>query len=448
MIGQRLGHGMEDLLKNRQNVVTGPPDELNERLAALEKYFTRDWLAHSNSNPLQKLWNHKDALATNQLLLLGDAIVGLEALDQAWVAKQVKEIKYGPPNNRKGAAFELLGLNLFNCSSQRVVPAPSNNPDFDGHVYLQDGGCLELSLKNYGTSTHEALVLEHGAMVEKICKSSLSNASKNGLDLRIIGFCYPNQSAWKELELALPQLINGIQLPPGQNWQVYLSPISTESNPLSPYHLSYRITMLIPHHANEQQNLISKLDEASANAAKHAALTLTDVCRSVFVHLPESASIQSCVQWAIAYFIEKPDSLIDLVIFYQPAVVTDLESGRSAIHHGFQMVPGPRFPAWEQGHSGPKRKVVVNAYIGTVGPPSKKILVNDRGAQLPGDPWYIFQSGHIFTVVQQTPEGRIDARLAMLAPGVMRHAVVMSKDGMALEIRGIFPPECGLRILQ
>jgi hypothetical protein len=90
----------------------------------------------------------------------------------------------------------------------------------------------------------------------------------------------------------------------------------------------------------------------------------------------------------------------------------------------------------------------MNAYIGTVGPPSKKILVNDRGAQLPGDPWYIFQSGNIFTVAQQTPDGRIDARLAMLAPGVMRHSVVMSKDDMTLEIRGIFPPECGLRILQ
>jgi hypothetical protein len=84
--------------------------------------------------------------------------------------------------------------------------------------------------------------------------------------------------------------------------------------------LSYQVTILVPHHSNERQNLITKLDEAYANAQRHAKHDI-DLCRGVLVHLPENASVKSCEAWARQYFLDRPEGLVDLVLLYQANVV-------------------------------------------------------------------------------------------------------------------------------
>ena len=127
----------------------------NARLDAVVKTFGADWLGRDHSNPVQALWSRKDAQATNELLLLGDAIVNLSTADARWVKRQVDLIKKGDTGTRAGALFELLGLNLFHAPGQQVLPAAANNPGYDGSVVFDDGSSLMLSIKNHGISSKE-----------------------------------------------------------------------------------------------------------------------------------------------------------------------------------------------------------------------------------------------------------------------------------------------------
>ena len=105
---------MLDYLKNRFNPIRDVDLKLlNEMLCAVDNQFGEKWLKSGNANPVQLLWCREDPLATNELFLLGDAILRGQAVDQKWVQEQVKIIKSGDSNNRQGALFELLALSMF-----------------------------------------------------------------------------------------------------------------------------------------------------------------------------------------------------------------------------------------------------------------------------------------------------------------------------------------------
>jgi hypothetical protein len=112
---------MRDHLSGRQNVIHGvEPGKLNGFLDAVATQFGTHWLAGNDGNPVQTLWQRKDAQSTNELLLLGEAIVNLSAANRPWVARQIREIKEGDAGGRAGAIFETLGLNMFHAGKQRV----------------------------------------------------------------------------------------------------------------------------------------------------------------------------------------------------------------------------------------------------------------------------------------------------------------------------------------
>jgi hypothetical protein len=104
---------------------------------------------------VQGLWQREDVLSTNELFLLGEAIVNLTTANPSWVAQKIREIKAVDTGQRAGAIFEMLGLNLFQGPNQRVEPAPANNPGCDGSVFFRDGSSLMLSIKNHGISAAE-----------------------------------------------------------------------------------------------------------------------------------------------------------------------------------------------------------------------------------------------------------------------------------------------------
>jgi hypothetical protein len=71
-----------DHLANRQNALPqADRTEFNDRLEAVANSFGDDWLGRDQNSPVQVLWSRKDAQSTNELLLLGDAIVNLSAAE-------------------------------------------------------------------------------------------------------------------------------------------------------------------------------------------------------------------------------------------------------------------------------------------------------------------------------------------------------------------------------
>src|ERR1700757_628921 len=116
---------MQDHLSGRQFRVLSAKESraFNERLDTIVVNFGSGWLGGQNQNPLQELWARKDALATYELISLGDALYNLLATNPEWTRNHIKEIKFGNPSNRNGAILALLGLNLFHCRDQRVQGA-------------------------------------------------------------------------------------------------------------------------------------------------------------------------------------------------------------------------------------------------------------------------------------------------------------------------------------
>jgi hypothetical protein len=118
---------MSNHLRTRQNVLGAPVSEIEERLEAVASAFGIAWLKENRDHPLQKLWNRTDYLATNELVWFGDAILSMQSVDRKWTARELDKVKNETANNRKGAAFEIIGLGIF-AKRLRVVPSAGNNP--------------------------------------------------------------------------------------------------------------------------------------------------------------------------------------------------------------------------------------------------------------------------------------------------------------------------------
>jgi hypothetical protein len=147
---------MIDYLAGRQNLIREAPiEELNGYLATLATEFGQDWLTRDDNNPIQVLWKRRDGLATNELLLLGQAISAMLQANGPWTRRQISGMKSTDAGTRAGAMFEVLGLNLFATPGQTIEPAKESNPGYDGRIILKDGSSLLLSLKNHGVSSNE-----------------------------------------------------------------------------------------------------------------------------------------------------------------------------------------------------------------------------------------------------------------------------------------------------
>lgn len=141
--------------ENRQNTTEASEEELERIFKCMADYFGHDWLRRKNgANPLQELWNRKDALSTAELFYFGSCFEKLEAVDRKWLKTQVKHIKGDQANSRLGAFFEIIGLGMLLHSNYDIRPTKGDNPGFDGIFSLQSGNTMRLSLKNYGDSSH------------------------------------------------------------------------------------------------------------------------------------------------------------------------------------------------------------------------------------------------------------------------------------------------------
>ena len=195
---------VSDYLSNRLHALPeADRTELNARLDAVATRFGVQWLALDHGNPVQALWSRKDADSTNELLLLGDAIVNLSAADTAWVTRQIDDIKGGDAGTRAGALFELLGLNLFSQAGQRVVPAPAGNPGYDASVVFGDGSSLMLSIKNHGISRRESDFRVSAEQAKDVFVAACE-ARRQRAFLRIATTKYPTEADWDRLRNDIP----------------------------------------------------------------------------------------------------------------------------------------------------------------------------------------------------------------------------------------------------
>jgi hypothetical protein len=433
---------IQDHLSNRQN---GLPEasrtELNSRLAAVAKCFGADWLVRNDGNPVQVLWSRKDAQSTNELLLLGDAIVNFAAADTAWVTRQINDIKTADAGTRAGALFELLGLNLFRGPGQRVLPAHANNPGYDASIVFDDGSALMLSIKNHGISSKEA---EFRAKAEQAKDAFVAacEAQRRRAFVRIAATKYPGEADWERLRDDIPNIVSA-KPPVSENfWSGSVHDIPAEFQPLSPTRVSYLFQIAAAYHPNEQKNFFENIRKGIANLEKHQPSVPAEVCRTLLLRLSASASIADCIEWAKWYLGENPNTAVELILLYQavPAVL-NLARDISGITHCVIPVPGPRFQAWHSADR--RRRFVMRTLIGTViAKPTRMVLTSGQGDQVPIEGMYFYERGEIYRFCPAGP-APVSARISRPSPGVLIHADI----GGLGAVQMIAPPNPELLLL-
>jgi hypothetical protein len=168
-------------------------------LEAIKDAFGETWLCGTKAHPIRDLWKRTDALASNELLWLGDSILKLKPIRLSWVEEAIDHIKSENRNERVGFVFEILALGSFANNNQVVRLPPRSNPDYDADIAASTGESYRLSLKNFGASTREN---EFKKRCQEIEATVLSYQKTNGLSwmgLAVQANRFPTDADWRDL---------------------------------------------------------------------------------------------------------------------------------------------------------------------------------------------------------------------------------------------------------
>ncbi|GAB4053562.1 hypothetical protein GCM10028810_59420 [Spirosoma litoris] len=415
------------------------------------------WISSpSGTHPLQKLWSRKDYMATNELYFFGLNLTKLKEQNPKWVNEQVRHIKEGMHNNRLGAFFEINALGILSTDDQLIKPAKANNPGIDGVLTLPTGKHMQLSLKNYGDSSHYQKIITNGKWIEKHLASILKEKGIVSIQIVIDAVKrYPEKEDWDNLLEQLPNILD--QYDPNEPkvmtisdfWLLMIFNIHDDFQSFHQDHNSYTLLLTSVYHKNEKNNLFSKLEEACANLNKHHKNEDPNTINVVMIHIPELGSITACKQWATEYFDQYPDKPISGVLLYQPTIANNLTSGNKFINNCFQFaVRQDRFDTWNA------ERYNIN-FLVPVGRISEEPVINKLAFIINGEKKYEdlsdrywFQSGHHYLKQVVQPDGSIVGNIKNLASGVFAHAILEPFPGQAaILLEGHFPPEDKLTIL-
>jgi len=418
--------------------------EINRRLQGIAKHFGETWLSKQGAHPIQRIWCRRDALATNELAILGDAVLFGETMDPKWLARQVKAIKNEPPNNRRGAMFELLAANLIKGPS--IKPTRKDFPGYDLEGNYADGSNLLISLKSYGTSSHEMFFRDQAEVLEQAFIKCLRNVGVRGLCLRALAESYPSAADWRELHKAMPKLLvenplqRNIAIQVG-NWAVAFADCPAEVQPIASGYLSYQLFLMAPFHQNESKNLTDKLEDAAANANKHAKAGGGVTAHSVMVRIPETIALAGPASWANEYLSAHPNGPIGAVVLYQPTVA-DTSAGETVIDHGLFDCATPGYLEFATAD----HRLQFFPLIGIVSSGTRRLLLN-APPTLDLDRMYVFQRGNFYSLfAQEEAGGTIVAKMDNFASGIQRHAVMKLHSGEEALMQGIYAPEKSLSL--
>jgi hypothetical protein len=447
---------MGKYFENRQNATKATEEEMDAIFGCVVEYFSHKWLKSPRSHPLQKLWNRKDALSTNELYFFGSCIKELSRQDAKWLKQQVTLIKSDQSNNRQGAIWEILALGILFSPHQRITPAKLNNAGYDGTLSFEDLKAVNISLKNYGDSAHLKEFNRYAKQVEENLKIVLKAKQIRSIQILIDspkGF--PTINNWQDLLNQLPVVLSDIEQGKPKSfsiadfWFFSYGDLADDYQEFHPNYNSYQIIISSPYHKNEEKNLLDKLEESCLNLSKHAVIEDDNIINAVFIHLPETASIIQCKEWAEEYIASHQQKPITLIILYQPSVAKNWKQSTSFIHHCFQFIFSEKKMArWNQIN----RKINLRIPVGIQNliPSENQIIVERDGKSevIRLGNRYLYQRGNLYLEAKRDSSGTISGNIKNLASGIITHSIFQPfPNQQSVVLSGHFPPEDKLLIL-
>jgi hypothetical protein len=435
----------------RQNPLNNISEsEFNEKLDQIASTFGENWLETESEHPLQKLWNRRDYLATNELYILGNALLELKKIDNKWVNSQVKHILGRDENNRRGAFFELIGMSYLLNENVQLIPSAACQPGIDGCLQFSDNYKINFSLKRYGLSTHHRTFLEESNKVEKIIVEELENSSSNTIQVYIASVDkLPNSSDWHLLKIRISDIVKNFKSAPiefkleNKSWSIKVRPLINYNSIYHETKKSYTCIIASPFHKNEKENLFSKLDDACINLAKHSSQN-SKPCNFIYIHLPVTASVKSCCNWAKEYFDNFPNKPLAGIIFYQPSSVNS--RGSTLINHYIGLETSRKFEVWQGGNA--NHIIKLNFPVGICSETSPVLVYHTGNRTQVLDNCYVFQSGNHYLKMVEREDGTYQRSLIELPSGIHMHTICKPPNSQhEIQISGVFPPTDELLIV-
>jgi hypothetical protein len=416
-------------------------NDASRLLGAVELAFDKTWLESRHPpHQLKSAWQRTDALATTELVTLGDAVSIFRRRDPDWLSQRVRDIKKNA-SNCHGYLFELLGAAMIARAGAKIYPTHKNAPGIDAVVQFDDGFRVHLSFKNHDISSHEREFQTHCSKARAKLHSRLRNSASSVI-VFIDAPSFLTGASWDAINRHIeavpvtgPMVPSKTKLPDGFIVSGALTPASGGER-FSKAHLSDTFFALCGWHRNEQENLKNKLSSALANLAKHAVRS-DESANVVLVRLNKTADLDLLAAHAREALDESAASAIDGVILYQAAVTRS--AGVSQVSHHMKTV-------LRRGYDDRAHVIPFCVLIGVISPHASHLeLRSANGESRRVDEKYLFQEGdHYYVVpaIEQSPS----FTLSSVAPGVRTHAVV-GDEFAGFTISGIFPPSDDLLLL-
>jgi hypothetical protein len=301
---------------------------------------------------------------------------------------------------------------------------------------LPDGSQVDISIKSYGTSSHENTFRKQAASTEQVFIESTKARQSNGAVLMVLADAYPSTSDWDALRAALNTRASDTAVHKIGIWNVKVAALPAEYGPYSNHYFSYQVFFFGPFHANESKNLFDKFYDAFVNAREHAAVK-ADTVRVVLLRVPETMSLLACDRWAKEYLSANPQDPIDGVYLYQLTVL-DQPNDQSVPSHAFAITETPRFSAWRSPPGAPRRVLAINLSLGVSTPPTHRQMIGGP-VPLRLDEGYLYQKGDFYTLYKVDWKKPTSAMMRNLASGIFQHAVLEDSKGH-ITLAGYFPP--------
>ncbi|MBX3492145.1 MAG: hypothetical protein KF899_04240 [Parvibaculum sp.] len=426
---------LKDYLVGRQNTVQMPASEMNDKLQAIAKAFSEEWLTSTASHPLQRLWQRDDALATCELLNFGYAIERLGMEDPAWLRGQVRTIMTGSEGQSAGAIFEILALNLFSRQFCRVEPAPESKPGFDGTLALNDGSRVLVSIKNHGMSSRERVFKDAAKAVDDEFQAQLRVHGLRDVEANIISSEYLDEGLFEKLKADIAKCLAELKAQKkggviDRPYRITFRGMADQYGILSAHEVSSCLRIISPFSANEQANFEDAIRKGCDNLYKHTSSDNDDdVCRMIILRLSNTASMSKCREWARWHFTNYPQDPIDVILLYQCAVTTSPKLDLSAITHHISQITGPNFHAWQVGKGGVPRKLPDMSFlVGLISYDQPKLMLSDGSDnKIDIENYYCYQRADAYLKVDIGDNTEVV--LSNPVPGVLIHGV-LERDGV------------------
>lgn len=430
----------------RRNNLKMSVEELDSYFEILANSFNEEWLERKGDNPIQHLWQRNEELSTNELYTLATAIKKLMAINPAWTNDQLKKARNFDKNNRMGAICELLTLNLLHSEKYPVIPAKRNQAGYDAILKVQNKE-MRISIKRYGMSIHQQKFETQTKSIEKQITSILEKYKYPPCQVLLdFPHNYPNEEDWnivkKHLDYlfeikrddpepfsAIARTIDPTQPSSPNNTEVIAILIIDKLKDTSGFHLDYRSYSLIVssvYHPNEYLNIFDKIEKSSKNLTRHSANQNETTINALFLHVPNSISLNNCWNWLNEYFKKNPEQQIALVFLYQASIDQEIKDSKTILNHCIKIFQREEMiNLWLPKGTHFKFEVPVGVISNETSTPQIHAHYPDgRTEIISADNRYLFQRGNHYMKMEVAEDGTMRGNITKVGRGIYTNVVV------------------------